>query len=173
MRTPIRLPNEEEEPVIEEEEEKTKRRTRSTTLENVMGNLMVAQYHVDAIRKKLNNIFFQNDTADPYIESKRFIKLADDIPGWYRVTVRLDKILNIQHVDPTLKPEDETDARHNLENLVGQMLVADYQVYQLKKRVAYTMLTEPGSSFMFKSEGKWFSADIDVYTEPAEMKRGK
>ncbi len=172
MRTPIRLPNEESQEE-EESNNKTKRRERSTTLENVMGNLMVAQYHVDAIRRKLNNIFFANDTACPFIESKRFIKLDDDVPGWYRITVRLDKILNIQHVDPTLKPEDETDARHNLENLVGQMLVADYQVYQLKKRVAYTMLTEPTSTFMFKSEGKWFSADIDVYTEPAEMKRGK
>jgi len=73
-------------PDIEEE--------RDLELENIMGNLMIAQYQVDKLRSRLSERVGGYGSAGNKKASAHIFKHNDK---WYKITVRLDEMAINQH----------------------------------------------------------------------------
>ncbi|HEV8387934.1 MAG TPA: hypothetical protein VGQ03_09965 [Nitrososphaera sp.] len=73
-------------PDIEEE--------RDLELENIMGNLMIAQYQVDKLRSRLSERVGGYGSAGNKKASAHIFKHNDK---WYKITVRVDEMAINQH----------------------------------------------------------------------------
>ena len=73
-------------PDIEEE--------RDLELENIMGNLMIAQYQVDKLRSRLSERIGGYGSAGNKKASAHIFKHNDK---WYKITVRVDEMAINQH----------------------------------------------------------------------------
>lgn len=67
---------------------------RDLELENIMGNLMIAQYQVDKLRPRLNERVGGYGSASNKKASAHMFKHNDK---WYKVTVRVDEMAVSQH----------------------------------------------------------------------------
>jgi hypothetical protein len=122
---------------------------RDWELENTIGSLMVSQNHSNRLYEKLHNELKGASTN----KFDHYIKLYNK---WYRMSV------NIEQVDA---PQEEDRTSNTYGNLIGQILVSDYQVFTLRNRLAdmsYPMsYSEPkSSSFDFKCKTKWYGVKV-------------
>ena len=67
---------------------------RDLELENIMGNLMIAQYQVDKLRSRLSERVGGYGSASNKKASVHIFKHNDK---WYKVTVRVDEMAVSQH----------------------------------------------------------------------------
>ena len=67
---------------------------RDLELENIMGNLMIAQYQVDKLRSRLSERVGGYGSAGNKKASAHIFKHSDK---WYKITVRVDEIAINQH----------------------------------------------------------------------------
>lgn len=67
---------------------------RDLELENIMGNLMIAQYQVDKLRSRLGERVGGYGSASNKKASAHIFKHNDK---WYKVTVRVDEMAVSQH----------------------------------------------------------------------------
>ena len=67
---------------------------RDLELENIMGNLMIAQYQVDKLRSRLSERVGGYGSAGNKKASAHIFKHNDK---WYKITVRVDEMAVNQH----------------------------------------------------------------------------
>jgi hypothetical protein len=67
---------------------------RDLELENIMGNLMIAQYQVDKLRSRLSERVGGYGSAGNKKASAHIFKHNDK---WYKITVRVDEMAINQH----------------------------------------------------------------------------
>lgn len=67
---------------------------RDLELENIMGNLMIAQYQVDKLRSRLSERVGGYGSAGNKKASAHIFKHNDK---WYKITVRVDETAINQH----------------------------------------------------------------------------
>lgn len=67
---------------------------RDLELENIMGNLMIAQYQVDKLRSRLSERVGGYGSAGNKKASSHIFKHND---RWYKLTVRVDEMAINQH----------------------------------------------------------------------------
>jgi hypothetical protein len=67
---------------------------RDLELENIMGNLMIAQYQVDKLRSRLSERVGGYGSAGNKKASAHIFKHNDK---WYKITVRVDEMAVSQH----------------------------------------------------------------------------
>ena len=67
---------------------------RDLELENIMGNLMIAQYQVDKLRSRLSERVGGYGSAGNKKASAHIFKHNDK---WYKITVRVDEMAIAQH----------------------------------------------------------------------------
>lgn len=67
---------------------------RDLELENIMGNLMIAQYQVDKLRSRLSERVGGYGSAGNKKTSAHIFKHNDK---WYKVTLRIDEMAVNQH----------------------------------------------------------------------------
>jgi hypothetical protein len=67
---------------------------RDLELENIMGNLMIAQYQVDKLRSRLSERVGGYGSAGNKKASAHIFKHNDK---WYKITVRVDEMSINQH----------------------------------------------------------------------------
>jgi hypothetical protein len=67
---------------------------RNLELENIMGNLMIAQYQVDKLRSRLSERVGGYGSAGNKKASAHIFKHNDK---WYKITVRVDEMAVNQH----------------------------------------------------------------------------
>ncbi|MCI0560296.1 MAG: hypothetical protein MN733_17560 [Nitrososphaera sp.] len=67
---------------------------RDLELENIMGNLMIAQYQVDKLRSRMSERVGGYGSASNKKASTHIFKHNDK---WYKVTVRVDEMTVSQH----------------------------------------------------------------------------
>lgn len=64
-------------------------------------------------------------------------------------------------VSPALPEKKERNIE--LENILGNMLVAKYQVFRLEEKLAWIARTENDSTFIFRdSNGEWYKVSVNV-----------
>lgn len=62
---------------------------RDLDLENILGNLMIAQYQVDKLRSRLSERVGEHGSASNKKSSAHIFKHNDK---WYKVTLRVDEM---------------------------------------------------------------------------------
>ena len=67
---------------------------RDLELENIMGNLMIAQYQVEKLRSRLSERVGGYGSAGNKKASAHIFKHNDK---WYKITVRVDEMAIAQH----------------------------------------------------------------------------
>jgi len=73
---------------------------RDLELENIMGNLMIAQYQVDKLRSRLSERVGGYGSASNKKASAHIFKHNDK---WYKVTVRVDEMAVSLHLSEEIK----------------------------------------------------------------------
>jgi hypothetical protein len=69
---------------------------RDLELENIIGNLMIAQYQVDKLRSRLSERFGGYGSASNKKDSTNIFKYNDK---WYKISMRVDEISVDDHPD--------------------------------------------------------------------------
>jgi hypothetical protein len=69
---------------------------RDLELENIIGNLMIAQYQVDKLRSRLSERFGGYGSASNKKDSTNIFKHNDK---WYKISMRVDEISVDDHPD--------------------------------------------------------------------------
>jgi hypothetical protein len=69
---------------------------RDLELENIVGNLMIAQYQVDKLRSRLSERFGGYGSASNKKDSTNIFKYNDK---WYKISMRVDEISVDDHPD--------------------------------------------------------------------------
>jgi hypothetical protein len=94
---------------------------RYLDFENITGKLLVAQANQDQIQHKIISTW----SGEDWNTSTRYIKIRE---GWYRLDVSLRYVSQ-----PNF---DSENINHNFENIIGQLMVTDYQIHILRRRLA-------------------------------------
>jgi len=80
---------------------------RDTELENVVGNLMIAQYQVDKLRSKLAGKI--GGYYHHFHNTQSSIFAFKDNEKWYRVSIRVDETSNDEKQFVTKQKYDDND----------------------------------------------------------------
>jgi hypothetical protein len=85
---------------------------RDLELENIVGNLLIAEYQVDKLRTRLA------DLVDGFRPKMRFNKASTHVfkhnDKWYKISIRIDETNVTQRVDNTGKNSNNNNKSQNL-----------------------------------------------------------
>ncbi|MDQ3838315.1 MAG: hypothetical protein M3297_03490 [Thermoproteota archaeon] len=85
---------------------------RDLELENIVGNLLIAEYQVDKLRTRLA------DLVDGFRPKMRFNKVSTHVfkhnNKWYKISIRIDETNVTQRRDNTAQDNNNDNKSHNL-----------------------------------------------------------
>ena len=85
---------------------------RDLELENIVGNLLIAEYQVDKLRTRLA------DLVDGFRPKMRFNKVSTHVfkhnNKWYKISIRIDENNVTQRRDNTAQDNNNDNKSHNL-----------------------------------------------------------
>jgi hypothetical protein len=114
---------------------------RDFGLEDIIGKLLVAQTSLKHIKEAFSN----------YTAMKRSVRYINIEHKWFK--------LNLEFIPVNLPYTEPEDISHGFENLIGQMMVTDFQIKVLRERLAGGADSK-ASSFDWKFNNRWFKTDI-------------
>jgi hypothetical protein len=141
-------------------------------LENAAGNLMVVQYQNMRLEERLDQSMPSANSFEDALTSRFSFKFVKDIDNEEATTTYYNiSIKATQSEEPAYSLGDR-DRNAEFENLIGNMLIARYQMYILKKRllgecnISYltSNIAKPASSeFMFEtSDSLWLRLYLNL-----------
>jgi hypothetical protein len=72
------------------------------------------------------------------------------------------------------KPKEKTDRNADLENILGNYLITQYQLERLEKMLAdHIEYSASSSKFMFKHKDRWYNVDMRVEKQLTEEEERK